>query len=228
MGEIERLTATYTKEETYTIDFPHPMSNVFQKWWYYHDGETWNSMTWMGIKLWKYPTDLWIYQQILFELQPDLIVETGTAYGGSALYLAHLCDLLGRGRVLTVDILVPPGHKLPDHGRITYATGLSTDPSVTELMPELSQPHKILTILDSDHSADHVLNELRLYAPLSDYLIVEDTNLNGHPVRPNFGPGPYEAVETFLASEAGAGWEHDEIRERFALTANPGGYLRQR
>ena len=221
---VERLTADYSEAESYAVEFPVSLPDAYQKWWYYHEAQTWNTLTWMGYKLWKFPTDLWIYQEIIFELQPDLIIETGTAYGGSALYLAHLCDLMGRGRVLTIDIGGP--HSLPDHERIWYVRGSSVDPSVIEHMPEIGKG-KILTCLDSDHSRDHVLRELQLYAPFSDYLIVEDTNLNGV-VRPNFGPGPREAVDEFLNSKVGAGWEHDTHRERLALTANPGGYLRRK
>lgn len=225
MAVVERLTADYSEAESYVVEFPTSLPDAYQQWWYYHEAQTWNTLTWMGVKLWKFPTDLWIYQEIIFELRPDLIVETGTAFGGSALYLAHLCDLLNHGRVLTIDIGGPPN--LPDHERIWYVRGSSVDPSVIGHMPEANQPDKILTILDSDHSRAHVLEELRLYAPFSTYLIVEDTNLNGL-VRPNFGPGPREAVEEFLASEAGVDWEHDTHRERLALTANPGGYLRRK
>jgi cephalosporin hydroxylase len=84
-------------------------------------------------------------------------------------------------------------------------------------------------ILDSDHERDHVLNELRLYAPLvsaGSYLIVEDSNVNGHPVVSDFGPGPAEAVEQFLAETEE--FEVDRSREKFFLTFNPSGYLRKR
>jgi cephalosporin hydroxylase len=235
---VERKVVSYGGRETYVMDFARQIVSEFQKWWYYHDKQTWDSTTWMGVKLWKYPTDLWIYQEIVFELQPDLIIETGTAFGGSALYLAHLCDLLEQGHVVSIDIEAKPDR--PQHPRISYVTGSSTDmaswqteqlESVVAVLrrAEVDRPdRKTLTILDSDHSAYHVRKELELYAERSDYLIVEDTNLNGHPVRPRFGPGPHEAVEAFLHSPAGAAWERDEFRERLILTANPGGYLRRK
>ena len=85
-----------------------------------------------------------------------------------------------------------------------------------------------MVILDSDHTRDHVLRELELYAPLvtpGSYLVVEDTNINGHPVAPEFGPGPMEAVEAFL--ETTDEFEVDRAREKLMLTFNPSGYLRR-
>ena len=233
---IERKVVAYGGPETYVLDFSRQVVNEFQKWWYYHDKQTWDSLTWMGVKIWKYPTDLWMYQEIVFELQPDLIIETGTAFGGSALYLAHLCDILEQGHVLTIDIEEKEGR--PQHQRITYIKGSSINLSSWE-SPELEKATallkkversdlKTLTILDSDHSAMHVRRELELYAPRSDYMIVEDTNLNGHPIRPKFGPGAHEAVEAFLHSDLAGVWERDPLRERLILTSNPGGYLRRK
>ena len=85
-----------------------------------------------------------------------------------------------------------------------------------------------MVILDSDHSRDHVLAELRAYAPMvttAQYLIVEDTNVNGNPVLPEFGPGPMEALDAFLAENDD--FEPDDEREKFLLTFNPRGYLRR-
>jgi cephalosporin hydroxylase len=88
--------------------------------------------------------------------------------------------------------------------------------------------HRCVAILDSDHRAEHVLTEMRTYAPLVGlgyYLIVEDTNVNGNPVVPEFGPGPREAVAAFLAEQAS--FVVDDTREKFGLTFNPGGYLKR-
>jgi cephalosporin hydroxylase len=85
-----------------------------------------------------------------------------------------------------------------------------------------------MVILDSDHSQSHVEKELKLFAPLvtlNSYLIVEDTNINGHPAYPSFGPGPYEAVETFLRTNDN--FEVDSSREKFLMTFNPKGYLKR-
>ena len=86
----------------------------------------------------------------------------------------------------------------------------------------------VLVVLDSDHRKEHVLEELRLYAPLvtpGSYLVVEDTILNGHPVSPDFGPGPMEAAEEFLRGNPE--FTSDRRREKLYLTFNPKGYLRR-
>src|SRR3712207_4671527 len=87
-------------------------------------GGTWFDTYWMGVPAWKCPLDMWIYQEILFETKPGFVIETGTAHGGSALFLAHMCDLLGKGRIVTIDIEEKPDR--PSHDRITYLEGSST------------------------------------------------------------------------------------------------------
>ena len=92
----------------------------------------------------------------------------------------------------------------------------------------LGQGNHLLVLLDSDHSREHVLDELRAYSPLvtpGSYVIVEDTNLNGHPVWPDFGPGPMEAVDIFLSESDD--FVIDTSREKFYLTWNPRGYLKR-
>jgi cephalosporin hydroxylase len=192
-----------------------------------HFGSGWSKTSWLGTPIWKSPLDLWIYQEILHETKPDVIVETGTYRGGSAFYLASLCDLLGRGRVITIDTESRPDR--PPHPRITYLHGSSIDPVIVQnvrasIMPE----QRVMVVLDSDHTRAHVLAELRIHSPLVTrdcYLIVEDTNINGHPAWPEFGPGPFEAVEEFLCETTA--FMRDRERERFMLTFNPGGYLRR-
>src|SRR5919112_6427329 len=96
---------------------------------YYDAGEgggTWKDTRFLGVPTWKVPLDLWVYQELVWELRPGLIVETGTAHGGSALYLATLCQTIGHGEVGSVDI----GHwpDRPAHPGLTYLTASSTDP----------------------------------------------------------------------------------------------------
>ena len=93
-------------------------------------GETRADTRWLGVRTDKCPLDLWIYQEMLHELRPDLIVETGTAFGGSALYFASLLDLLGHGRVLTIDL--QPQESRPEHPRIEYFDGSSVAPATVE------------------------------------------------------------------------------------------------
>ena len=200
----------------------------FHRLFYNSGKQTWSNTHWLGVAAQKCAFDLWVYQELLHELRPAVIVECGTANGGSALFLASICDLLEHGEVITVDIADEPSR--PSHERITYLSGSSTEPEMVERVKQLvASRAPVMVILDSDHSRDHVLNELRLYAPLvsaGSYLIVEDSNINGHPVVPDFGPGPAEAVTEFL-SETDQ-FEIDRSREKFFLTFNPSGYLRKR
>ncbi len=194
---------------------------------FYYESGVWRNTFWLGISTQKCPLDLWIYQEIIFELRPDLIVECGTADGGSALYLASLCDLVQHGKVVTIDVEDRPGR--PKHKRITYVLGSSTTRETSDRLSRLTRGlGRTLVILDSDHSKAHVLEELRIYSKLvtvESYLIVEDTNVNSHPVLPEFGPGPMEAVDDFLKENRE--FVIDRSRERLYLTFNPRGYLKR-
>jgi cephalosporin hydroxylase len=198
----------------------------FHQLWY-SQPDTWLTTYWLGVKTLKCPLDLWIYQEILFTTRPDVIIETGTYSGGSALYLACICDAIGNGRVITVDNRASDDR--PAHPRITYVRGSSAAPRVVAEVKQAIEPREgAMVILDSDHRKDHVLGELRAYAELvkeGSYIVVEDTNVNGHPVCPNFGPGPMEAVEEFLAEDDR--FVVDAERERFLLTMNSRGYLKR-
>jgi cephalosporin hydroxylase len=171
---------------------------------------------------------LWIYQEILWEVKPALIIECGTAAGGSTLFLAQMCDLIGKGQVVSIDIVTQPG--VPEHPRITYLTGNTLEDGITAKVRVMAKGiAPVLAILDSDHRMSHVLQEMRIYGELvtfGSYLIIEDTNINGHPVLPGSGPGPMEAVEQFLRENHG--FLVDESREKFMLTQNPQGYLRKK
>lgn len=167
-------------------------------------GLTWGGTTYFGYKVWKAPSDLHLYQELIYSLRPQLIVETGTAFGGSALYYAHLLDQLGSGKVLTVD-LKPVDRNYPHHPRIEYLAGhSSTDEevvaSVKRACKRMGDP--VLVILDSLHTEDHVYAEMNAYAPMvseNSYLIVEDTNVGPNDlVFPEHGRGPGDAVRRWL------------------------------
>jgi len=195
---------------------------------YYDSGErTWQTTAWLGTAVQKCPLDLWVYQEIIAGQGIDTVIETGTLFGGSALFLASVFDLLGKGRVITIDIEQRQGR--PQHERITYLTGSSTDEWIVARVKEVAaDAGKTMVILDSDHSMKHVAAELELYSPLVTagcYLIVEDTNVNGHPVFEKHGPGPLEAVEGFL--ETNPGFVADREKEKFFLTFNPKGFLKK-
>lgn len=177
----------------------------FHRLWYDESvrGLTWGNMTYFGYKLWKMPSDLFLYQFLINQIRPALLIETGTAFGGSALYYAHVMDQIGIGRVLSID-LNEPQKPYPRHPRIEYFGGKSS--TAERVVRDVAKRVKwyggpIIVSLDSSHACEHVLGELGRYAPLvtpSSYLVVEDTNVNGHPVFPTHGPGPYEALQKWL------------------------------
>jgi cephalosporin hydroxylase len=190
-------------------------------------GGTHGDTYWLGTPIYKCPMDLMAYQEILFETKPDVILETGTMDGGSAHFLSSMCDLVDCGEVITIDIEHREGR--PQHDRLTYILGSSVADEIVEKVRErVAGKERVLAILDSDHTKKHVMDELGVYAPMvtpGSYLIVEDTNMNGHPVAEEFGPGPMEAVEEFL--EGTNDFEIDKSREKFYLTFNPSGYLKR-
>jgi cephalosporin hydroxylase len=190
-------------------------------------GKPWRHTFWFGHRLLKCPLDLWIYQEILYELRPDYIIETGTLLGGSAMYMAALCDMLGTGKIISIDI--EPQPNLPQHPRVTYKTASSIDPKVVEqVKAEIAGAKTVLVILDSDHVRDHVLAELRIWGDVvsvGSYCIVEDSNVNGHPVFKKYGPGPMEAMDIFLKEDKR--FAVDKTKEKFLLTMNPRGYLKR-
>jgi cephalosporin hydroxylase len=191
-------------------------------------GGTWADTRWLDVPVGKTPLDLWVHQEIVVETRPELVVETGTFMGGSALFFASLLDLLGGGRVVTID--VEARERRPEHPRISYLHGSSTDAAiVTQVQALAREATRVMVVLDSDHRREHVLDEMRAYGGLVSsgcYLVVEDTNINGHPVMPEFGPGPSEALEAFLAESDD--FVVDRSREKFLLSFNPGGFLRRR
>lgn len=187
----------------------------------------WEQTKWMGYPVLKTPADLWNYQEILHEIKPDLVIETGTYASGTTLFLAHVMDIIGKGAVVSIDIKELPLRAR--HPRISYLSGSSADPGVAEAAARHLEPGaSCVVILDADHSKEHVIKEMDLFSPLvtiGSYMIVEDSNVNGHPVYPSFGPGPFEAIEHFLGKNSS--FEADKSREKFLVSWNPQGYLRR-
>ena len=199
----------------------------FHAWFYDRAATTWQATTWLGVPTQQCPLDLWRLQELVTTVRPDLILETGTLHGGTALFLATVCEALRHGRVVSVDATVIPTRA--QHPRIQYLTGDSVAPAtLAAVRREVLVGETVLVLLDSDHTAAHVLAELRAYAPLvtvGSYCVVEDTNLGGRPVWPTFGPGPAAAVAQWLAETPG--WVVDRTCERFGVTFHPGGWLRR-
>jgi len=187
---------------------------------------------WLGIVTQQNPADAWVHQEIITEQKPDLIVETGTLLGGGALLWATILEQVNpEGRVLTIDIedRVKGAKDVPlFQRRVDRIVASSTAPGTVAEVKRRAAGKAVLFILDSNHTRDHVLAELRAYAPLvkvGGYVIVQDSNVNGHPLLPGHGPGPYEAIEAFLKEDGR--FVADRSRERFLFTMHPMGYLKR-
>ena len=205
-------------------------ADEYHKW--YYNTFVWKKTKWLGIDTWKSVSDMWTYQEILSELKPSLIIEFGSNRGGSALFFAHVMQRLGHPfKVLSVDInhtVLDPA--VVDDPDILFVESSSVAPEIAEQIRRLKAefPGKVFAILDSDHSKDHVLKEMKLLRPIlagGDYLVVEDSNINGHPVLPGWGPGPYEAIEAY-EREFPNDYTHDVAREqKFGFTFATYGFL---
>ncbi len=200
----------------------------------FYDRHLWQTIKFLGVGLLKCPLDLWLYQEIIFETKPSAIIECGTQQGGSTLFLAKMLDLCGRSEdvlVHSIDIDTDPNR--PYHSRIHYHHGSSTDSlMVGKLRSDFDLGPAPMIILDSAHNKNHVRLEMEIYGSLvapGGYMIVEDSNVHGHPVLPKlYGKegGPYEAIEDFLKTHNE--FEVDLRQERFGVTQNPNGYLRRK
>jgi len=199
--------------------------------WYYRN-QIWDTTTWVGVKTLKSPSDMWNYQEILYTLRPCVVIEFGTRFGGSALFFAAVMRQIGnRFKVLSVDIDAESvSEKARNDPDIELLTMSSVDSKVAERIAALrsENPGPAFTILDSDHRKDHVLAELKLLRPLlvsGDYLVVEDSNVNGHPVMPSYGPGPFEARDEYFC-EFPDDYKFDTAREaKFGFTFATKGFL---
>ncbi len=191
--------------------------------------DNFGNVTWLGQPVWQNVLDLWVMQETLADIKPALLIETGTNRGGSALFFAHLFDLLGHGKVVTID--VEKLHAI-EHPRITFLLGSSTAPTIYEAV--LSHARKaegpILATLDSDHRSEHVRAELELYAPLvspGSYCVVQDGVIDTLPRFAPGRPGPLAAIDEFLRTHPE--FEIDEARcGKFLISHHPRGWLRRK
>jgi cephalosporin hydroxylase len=196
--------------------------------------------SWMGRPIIQFPQDIVAMQELIWQIQPDLIIETGIAHGGSLIFYASMLELIGKGEILGIDIDIRDHNrseieKHPMFNRISMVQGSSTDPEIVGKVSEIAKGKQtVMVVLDSNHTHDHVARELELYAPLvtkGSYLVVFDTVVEYLPKElfPNrpWGPGdnPMTAVREFL--KVTDRFEIDEaIHNKLLITVAPDGYLK--
>ncbi len=196
-------------------------------------------VTWLGIPIIQLPEDIVMVQELVWKIRPDVIIESGVAHGGALILYASILELLGRGRVIGVDIEIRKYNRLaieshPMARRISLIEGSSTDPTTVASVRDLIAPGQTtMVMLDSNHTRAHVLRELELYGPMvtpGSYMIVFDEVMPMVADAPNGQPtwhadNPLEAVREFLASHPE--FEIDRSYERLTTTYCRGGFLRR-
>lgn len=195
--------------------------------------------TWMGRPIIQYPQDIVATQEIIFKVKPDLIVETGVAHGGSLIFSASMLELLGgNGSVLGIDIEIRPHNREaiqshPMSKRIQLLEGSSISKEIVDRVFKIAHNKKILVLLDSNHTYEHVKAELELYSPLvkkGSYLIVYDTVIDDLPNRLSAdrpwgeNNGPKKAVHEFV--QKNKRFKIDKsIDDKILISVAPDGYL---
>lgn len=199
------------------------------------------NFSWMGRPIIQYPQDMIAMQEILWELKPDLIIETGIAHGGSLIYYASILELIGKGEVLGIDIDIRDHNRseIEKHSmykRIKMIQGSAIDESIVEqVKTHTKDKSTILVCLDSNHTHEHVLRELKLYSPfvtVGSYLVVFDTIVEDlpndmYPDKPwDVGNNPKTAVHEFLKSNRDFEINKD-IDNKLLISVAPDGYLKR-
>jgi cephalosporin hydroxylase len=199
------------------------------------------NFTWMGRPIIQYPQDIIAMQEIIWEIKPDLIIETGIAHGGSIVYYASLLELIGKGEVLGIDIDIRKHNreKIEQHSmykRIHMLEGSSVSEEIIKKVEPFAKDKKsVMVCLDSNHTHEHVLSELKLYSPfvtLGSYLVVFDTIVEDLPERYlpgrfwSIGNNPKTAVHEFLKTH-GEFIIDKSIDNKLLISVNPEGYLKR-
>ena len=197
---------------------------------------------WLGLPIIQFPQDIVAIQEIIWNVKPDLIIETGIARGGSLIFYSSLLQLLGKGKVVGIDVDIRKHNKIaienhPFFHRINMIEGSSIDENIFQKVNEyVKESHNVMVFLDSNHEYQHVLKELELYSQLvskNSYLVVFDTLLDKFPLnfydRPwsyKINNNPYTAVKEFLSKTDCFQIDHD-IEKKLLITNNPSGYLKR-
>ena len=179
-----------------------------------------------GVPTWKNVLDLWVYQEIIWETAVEVVIEIGARHGGTTLWLSDLLRNFRKETATVVSIdLERPARELPPN--VHFICGDSIAPATVNEARAVAAGRKTLVLADGDHAADHVLQEIRLYAPLiseGSYFIAEDGIVDVMDWK-EYTPGPMIAAQRFLAENDE--FELDRSREKFLLTYAPGGFLKR-
>lgn len=228
--QAKKSAADYSQTLQVRKAYEERLNMTLRQWLVYHHKEiVFKNNYWMGVKALKNPLDCWIYQEIIYEVKPEMIIEIGCAQGGSTLYLANLLDLLGKGQIISVD--QDRSKFKVKHGRIIEIEGDSTSAQVVAKVTGLCSGKTVLVIQDGDHNRDGVLKDLRNYSPLvtpGSYFIVEDSVVDLYSAQEDLGmkvEGPLPAIAQFLSENPN--FEIDMDRERYLMTYNPHGFLKR-
>jgi cephalosporin hydroxylase len=199
--------------------------------------------SWMGVPIIQLPADVMATQEVIFAAKPDIIIETGVARGGSVIFMASLLELIGKGKVIGIDVDIRPHNREsieshPMAKRISLIQGSSIDPAtIDRVRAELPPQSSVMVVLDSDHSRDHVLAELRSYGPMvttGQYLVAADTLVGfldeKHVLKDRSklwykGDEPLTAVQTYLG-ETNRFEVDPVVNGKLILSSSPGGYLK--
>lgn len=199
------------------------------------------NFSWMGRPIIQYPQDMIAMQEIIWDLKPDLIIETGIAHGGSLIFYASLMELIGKGHIVGIDIDIREHNKAeiekhPMNKRISMIQGSAIDEKIVEQVAPFAKDKNIVMVcLDSNHTHAHVLKELELYSSfvtIGSYLVVFDTiveNLTSelYGDRPwGIGDNPKTAVAEFLSNDDRFVIDY-EIDNKLLISVAPGGYLKR-
>lgn len=195
--------------------------------------------TCLGLPVIQMPEDIVLMQELIWDIKPDFVVEAGVAWGGSLALYAMIQELLGTGKTIGIDVTIPAHNKaaimgIPVAKRIQLIEGSSIDSKVVEAVTsQFTSNSKIMVVLDSNHSHEHVLEELRTWSEFvtpGSYLVVSDTIIEHIPLqtsRPRpWGPGnnPQTAVTQFLSENSDFTLENN-YNKRAINSFSPGGYL---
>jgi cephalosporin hydroxylase len=204
------------------------------------------TFTWLGRPIIQLPEDMVRIQEVIYQVKPDVIIETGIAHGGSLIYYASLCKAMGKGRVIGIDIEIRPHNRkaIETHELFTYITlieGSSTAPDLVSYVKSQIKPDEVvMVILDSCHTKQHVLNELEAYHEIvspNSYLVATDGVMKDLSDVPNGKPewiwdNPVSAVMDFVQKSTDfileePAWIFNESELTAKITYWPSAFLKK-